>query len=241
MDDAFLVRVLHALADLAEQPEPVRYREAARVAVPVDALSDHVLHGEPRPAARGEAAIDEPRDARTFEHREDAALLVEPANEVLICVGVTDQLEGDTLVERALVALGEEYGAHASMTDPADNAEGADAFGRRIVGFEKGRTRKQRCVQAFGRGVHEVGGIAVSVEQSADGGAQVGIVAAGAFDEGGTFVGRQVERRVEDRVNAPEAFGRRLLVAHRPSCTCARMFGMLRDSDQIDMSRLISR
>ena len=77
MDHALLVRVLHRLADGDEELEPLRDREAARVAVLGDREAARELHGEEGLPVRGDARVEDARDAGVVHERERLPLRFE--------------------------------------------------------------------------------------------------------------------------------------------------------------------
>ena len=81
MDDLPLMRVLHRVADLAEQLEPRVDVQRALVAEAVDRRALHVLHHEVRTPVGSHAAVEQPRDAGVLERGEDLPLLLEAARQ----------------------------------------------------------------------------------------------------------------------------------------------------------------
>ena len=75
MDDEVLVRVLHRVADRAEQLEPLARRQLpASSQYSVDRLAVDVLHHEVGLPVVGRAAVEEPRDVRVLEPGQDLPL-----------------------------------------------------------------------------------------------------------------------------------------------------------------------
>ena len=97
-----------------------------------DRLALDVLHREVRQAVLGDAAVEQARDARVVERREDLPLLAEPADHPGVQVGAAPhQLERDPLVELAVVPVGEEHGAHPALADDPLDPVGPDPLGQR--------------------------------------------------------------------------------------------------------------
>ncbi len=82
------------------------------------------------------AALDEPRDARMLQQREDPPLLEETADQS--GRAVLNELDGRPLLELAVGALAEEHDAHAPLADRPHDAPGADAVGSFPDGREPG-------------------------------------------------------------------------------------------------------
>ena len=57
MDDALLMRVLHGLADLDKQLQPIRRRELMLIAVSRDRLTANQFHNKVGPSTFGGAAV----------------------------------------------------------------------------------------------------------------------------------------------------------------------------------------
>ena len=78
------------------------------------------------PSRRG-AAVEEPRDVRVLEHREDAPLFAKPADHHGAGQAAPDELDRDLLIEFAVGALGEEHGTHAAVPELAHDSVRTDA------------------------------------------------------------------------------------------------------------------
>ena len=74
MDDALLVSVLHALADLNEQLEPLHNRQFVAVGVGVERLTSDVLHREVGPALIGRTRVEDPGNRRMIDEGERLTL-----------------------------------------------------------------------------------------------------------------------------------------------------------------------
>ncbi len=75
--DQVLVGVLHRPAHLDEQAQALGDRQAARVGVGRDRGAGDVVHHEVGPAVFGGASVEQARDVRVLEARQDAPLVVE--------------------------------------------------------------------------------------------------------------------------------------------------------------------
>ena len=101
-------------------------REAVLVAVAVDRLAVDVLHDEVRLAVVGHAAVEQPRDVRMIERREDLSLGAEAVASMSASEPAAQQLERDLLLELSVGALGEEDAPMPAAAELADDAIGAD-------------------------------------------------------------------------------------------------------------------
>ena len=97
MDDEVLVRVGHGCADFAEQIEPLLVCELMAVAIGRKRLALDVFHDEVGQAVVGRAAIDQPRDVRMIELRQNLALVAEAAQDVVRIEPALDELDRDFL------------------------------------------------------------------------------------------------------------------------------------------------
>ncbi len=112
--EQILVRVHDRAEHLLHERETGGHAELEVVAVAIERPSRDVLHGEPWQSRVGDAAIEQARDARMRERREDAPLLEEAANEQrVVLAAAANQLERRRLRELPVRALGEEDLAHA--------------------------------------------------------------------------------------------------------------------------------
>ena len=104
----------------------------ARIAIDVDRLAVDVLHDDVRRAVRGRAAVEQPRDVRMVERREDLALELQPALDVARQQPAPHQLDRDLLLELLVGALREEHLAHAAAAEAAHDAIRTDALAGEI-------------------------------------------------------------------------------------------------------------
>ena len=77
VDHAFLMGVLHTLTNAPEQLEPPPHAQSVPVAVAVHRLAGHQFHGDPRPAGKGHAGLEDGGDVRVFHDRERLPLHLE--------------------------------------------------------------------------------------------------------------------------------------------------------------------
>ena len=130
MDDALLVRVLHAAADAEEELEPLAEIEAVPVAVVGDRLAGDELHDEVGQPLVGGAGVEHAGDVGVVHHRERLPLALEAREHLVGVHPEADHLEGDGAAE-GLELLGLVDGAHAALAEDADDAVGTDAVGVR--------------------------------------------------------------------------------------------------------------
>ena len=126
MDHQVGVRVGHRGQDVEEEPQTRRHVETPAVAwrsMCSPATCSSTRYGVPE---RREAGIEQMRDLRMGEPREDTGL----AGEALGCVASeqrrVQQLDGGALRELAVAALSQPYRAHAALADRLDQPVGAD-------------------------------------------------------------------------------------------------------------------
>ena len=83
MDDRLLVRVLDAVAELDEQPEPLLGVQGVAVAVRVDRNPGHVLHDEVRPALGRASRVEHLGDGGVIHERQRLPLGFEARHHLL--------------------------------------------------------------------------------------------------------------------------------------------------------------
>ena len=197
VDDELAVRVGDGVADLREQRQPGLDAQVVAVGVGRDGLAFHVLHREEGAPVVRCPAIQEPRDAGVLQPREDPPLGAEPREEAVRQPGA-HELERDPLLERPVGALRQHDGAHPAAPDLANHPVRPDDRPRREALWP--RRGVEQLAEALGgvqhggvRGVggeHRLGPLAEAV-------GEVLRVQVGAL-----LVGREVERGVEERVQA---------------------------------------
>ena len=208
MDDQIAMRVRHRVDDLQEEPELLVQRERVRLDVAIERHPVDVLHREPRVPIGSDAALEQARDARMLERREDLSLLGEAAQQHAILIeSVAHHLERDTRGELGVVARGEIHGSHAAAAEHVVDDVRADARGRGELALDEQRLRPRDRARARRR--RDLG-VARGDEQLLDGRAQRRVAAAGRVEIGGPRFRRELERGVEDRLDAlPELRHRR--------------------------------
>ncbi len=118
-------------AQTSRKREQARFDpEAARVAVPVDRLPVDVLEDDVRLARGRHAGVDQARDVRVGEPREDRALAAEA-----LLAGAADEarvqeLDGDAPLEAPVAAARQPDRAHSALADRLDQGIGADRLSR---------------------------------------------------------------------------------------------------------------
>ena len=84
MHDQVLVGVLDGAADIEEQLQPLAQPELLPIAIAIQRLAVHVLHHEVGIAFLGFARVDQARDVRVIQAREDLALGAEAQAELAL-------------------------------------------------------------------------------------------------------------------------------------------------------------
>ena len=120
--------------------------ERVLVAVAIDRLAVDVLEDEVGLAARRDAGVDQPRDVRVGQPREQAALALESllaARRARAHQRQVEQLDRGAALEAPVRALGQPDGPHAALPDRRDQPIGADRCSRRATSPRDGAT--SRC------------------------------------------------------------------------------------------------
>src|SRR5256885_3349659 len=115
--------------DIEEQPDASVDTQVLSVAMAIDRLAIDVLENQKRLARRCYAGVEETRDVRMREPREQHAF----AREALFAAaGKRDvkELHGHAAVEPAVASLGKPNGAHAAVSDRRDQRVRADSLTR---------------------------------------------------------------------------------------------------------------
>jgi hypothetical protein len=121
MDDRFLVRVLHALAGLDKELQPLANLELLLIAILRDRHPRHVLHDEVRLTLGGDAGIEHLGDGRVIHDRERLAFCLKALHDCRVVHSRLDQLQGHGPPHRRYL-LREPHLPHTSL------AEGFDQF-----------------------------------------------------------------------------------------------------------------
>jgi len=202
MHDEVLVREVDGAEDDAKKLDALADGELARGAVLVDGLAFDVLGDEVGNAVIGLAGVEQLDDGGVIEDGEGLALVLEAAEDVVVKETGANELEGDTLAEFAIGALGEVDGAHAAAADLAKDLVGADAAAEHGVGGERGR-------------VEEAAGWVVIFEEGRDFAVKVVIAGAGLGEEGRALIGRAIEGFGEEALGARVEGFVRAMWSHR--------------------------
>lgn len=134
--DESLVRGPHGQANVAEQLHAMADARGCRRAVPGDGRAVHMLHGKPRRAVVGLPGVVQRDDAGMAQRGEDALLLVEASAAERGERSVPQHLQRDLGAD--VVASCEVHDAHATITERADDAVGAERR-RGKFGWPRGR------------------------------------------------------------------------------------------------------
>ena len=117
MNHQALMRVLDRRADTEKQLQALSDRRPVRATELVDRRAVDELHHEIRDAAVGGAAVEEARDVRVIQTRENLALPAEALNDSGRVESRAHQLQRDLLLVLAIGANGREHFAHAAATE----------------------------------------------------------------------------------------------------------------------------
>ena len=197
MDDEVLVRVLDGGADVEEQPQPRVDPEPVRVAVGGDRLTVDVLHHEVRQLAVGHAAVEELRDVRMAQRREDLPLGDESPLDLPVVEAAADDFDRHPAAELPVVTLREVDDAHAAASELAQDLVRPDVAGR--VGIvEWSIAGEQRCRERGQRTLERAGGTVVCREQFAHRGEEIAVTATGGRQPRGAMLRRLIEGRLEE-------------------------------------------
>ena len=127
MDDELAVRELHRRADIAEQRDAFFDAQLALRGVAQQRFAVDVFHREVRTSIVGDAAVEQARDVRMFETREDLPLAQETRLHRIGIHAALDDLQRGALLELSVGAFGEQHHAHAAAAEFAQHAPRADA------------------------------------------------------------------------------------------------------------------
>ncbi len=144
MDDALLVCVLHTLANVDEQLQPIADCEPMLVAVLRDGNPLYVLHREVRAALRRRPRVVDARDVRMIHQSQGLSLRIETGQDFLGVHAPLDQLERDPPANgHLLLRLVDD--AHAAFADFPQDAVGTNAP-RAVAACRRRRLGKGRAV-----------------------------------------------------------------------------------------------
>ena len=134
VDDETLVRVLDRVTDAAEEREPFAHGQPLRRAVDVDRFALDVLHDDVRHAGLRRSGIEQARDVRVIERRENAPLLEKPSQRDRIDEIAGNHLDRDELLEPIVVARPQIDDAHPAAAELAHDPVAAESRGREAGG-----------------------------------------------------------------------------------------------------------
>jgi len=147
------VRVGGRVADLEKQPAAILNRRVALAAPGGDGLPLDVFHHQVRPAVRRAAAVDEARDVRMIQGRQDLALAAEACEQFVGVEAQLNKLDGGLLLEVLVVAHGQIDRAHAAAPDFPHHPPGPQARAQQRVRAGSAIGLDQRLRRALhGRG-----------------------------------------------------------------------------------------
>ena len=141
MDNGLLVRMLHALAHLNEQLQPLPHRELVPVAIFGDRESDDVLHYEVRPPLACGPGIEDLGDGRMVHQGQRLTLGFETRYHLTRVHADLYQLDGHAATYR-LPLLGQPDLTHAAFADQLEkvirtNINAGGQVGRRDAASSK--------------------------------------------------------------------------------------------------------
>ena len=119
--DEVLVREVNRRAHLLEQREPLDDGELSAVAVLAYGLPVDVLHDQVRQAVLRRSAVEQARDVRMFDAREDLALVPEATDGGIARQALAQQLDGYQLAILVVAPLSQIDRAHAAARDLPDD------------------------------------------------------------------------------------------------------------------------
>ena len=203
--DEVAVGELHGVAELGDQPQPRRHRQAMLTAMLVDRLAIDIFHDEVGFALVAGAGVEQPRDARVLQIGLYLALGAEALLESGTC-GAGQQLDRHLSAILRVIALGEVDPTHAAAAELAHDAVGpepAALHGRlRCTGRLAKQAMRLTCNSHVDGAVTGVGS-----DELFELRAQFGIRACGLRDPGGALVLGLCERLLEQRFEALPSIG----------------------------------
>ncbi len=185
-----VVRLRHRGQDVQHQRQPLRGGQREALAVLVDGLAVDVLQHQVRLGAVGhDAGIEQARDVRVRQARQDAALALEARRVAVAEQARAQELDRHLALVAAVVAARQPHGAHAAVADLAHQRVGADGLSRQAGGL--GQRRRGHELAALDGGQ--------VLQHRGDGVGQLGIARPQRLEADVAFVVRQVQEVVEQR------------------------------------------
>jgi len=232
-----LMHVVHGGAQVPEQVDALVHAELPHVAIHIDGVAFDVLHHEVRRAFLGGAAIEQMRDVRMAQLREDLPLSLEPAQQRVGVEPRLQQLDRDLLLVLLVVAHCLEHLAHAAAAGFVDDAIGAEPPPDPVL--LRRCARQSDALRGFF--FDERAGRVVRFQQRDDFDAQLLVAGAGSFDVGAALRGFLLERRAENFLDAAPALGRhqRLLPSSRRSQARASVHSRFTVASEMPMASAV--
>ena len=137
MHDAFLVGVLYAGTDLAEQLQACLDIQPIGITITHQGIARHILHGEEGETIFGSTGLEKGRDVRVREARHGLAFCIESGQRLGAAQAGVNQFQRDPALDRLLL-LGQVNRTHAAFTQCVDYREMPDptgVFGRCFAPF----------------------------------------------------------------------------------------------------------
>ncbi len=206
MDDPFLMRVLHRLADIGEKGDALRRGEPLLVAVVGDLYPAHQLHDKEGPPERRGPGVEDLGDVRVIHHRQRLPLLLEAGDDLLRVHAHLEDFQGHAPPHRLLL-LGHPDRAKAALADLLEQLVRPDALAG-FLGFEA-RELPLDLGGKRGLGIQETRRRGMGGEQPAHFALHVGVIAAGRDEVGFAIGGGAFERGVEGGLDPRPAIGGR--------------------------------
>ena len=207
VNDAPVVGVLNAVADLKKDTEPFLHRQLVVIAVLVDRTTLNILHHEVGTAVRRGTRFVHPSDVGVVHERQCLSLGLEPQHDLFSVHPLPDELQRDTPAD-GLLLLGQIDHPHAPIADLLQDAVRTDRLGDglfaggRVVRRQPGRAPRSR----FRGTVRDRLQPRIKAEQVFDQLTEVGIVATLRVQEGRELVLGKMARRLKQRQGSPVLF-----------------------------------
>jgi hypothetical protein len=156
MHDQIAVGELHRGAQLLKQLHASAAIETLLDHMTDDGRAIDVFHGDVRRAVGVLAAINELRDVRMAQAREQASLQLQTLAYGSVAEGLAEALDCQQMGEISIAALAQEHRAHAALAESTQHREGSDAGGHgRFQRMRRARNRgAQRIVVGCGGTQH---------------------------------------------------------------------------------------
>ena len=126
MNDQVLMRIGDRRAHLAEELQALGRGQRIRVAVGVNRFALHVLHDEVGQSVIGRSAVDQARDVRMIELRQNLPFIAKPAEDVLGVEPAPNELDRNLLAIFVVRSRGQIDCAQAAPANFADDLVGTE-------------------------------------------------------------------------------------------------------------------